>query len=67
MSLGVLLYVGTGVASLFKGGNFLDYNVLAHDPLHGQHWGVFTVELGVGLTVACVMIILFYSFSLKVR
>lgn len=67
MSLGVLLYAGTGVVSLFLGGNFLDYNVLAHDPLHGQHWGIFAVELGVGLTVTCVMIILFYSFSMKVR
>lgn len=65
MALGLLLYIGTGVVSLFLGGNLLDYNVLAHDPLHGQHWGVFAVELGVGLTVACVMIILFYSFSLK--
>ncbi len=67
MALGVLLYAGTGVASLFLGGNFLDYSVLAHDPLHGQHWGIFTIELGVGLTVTCVMIIMFYSFSLRVR
>jgi len=67
MSLGVLLYAGTGILSLFLGGNFLDYSVLAENPLSGQHWGIFAVELGVGLTVACVMIILFYSFSLKVR
>lgn len=65
MSIGVLLYLGTGVASLFLGGNFLDYDVLAHDPLHGQHWGIFAVELGVGITVASVMLILFFSFSLK--
>jgi len=67
MSLGVLLYAGTGVLSMFLGGNFLDYNVLAENPLSGQHWGIFAVELGVGLTVTCVMIIMFYSFSLKVR
>ena len=67
MALGVLLYAGTGVLSMFLGSNFLDYNILAHDPLHGQHWGIFAVELGVGLTVACVMIIMFYSFSLRVR
>ena len=65
MSIGVLLYLLTGVAGMLLGGNFLDYNVLAHDPLHGQHWGIFTVELGVGITVASVMLILFYSFSLK--
>ncbi len=67
MSLGVLLYAGTGVVSMFLGANFLDYNVLASNPLSGQHWGIFAVELGVGLTVTCVMIIMFYSFSLKVR
>ena len=65
MSIGVLLYLFTGIAGILLGGNFLDYNVLAHDPLHGQHWGIFTVELGVGIAVATVMLILFYSFSLK--
>ena len=67
MALGVLLYAGTGVTSMFLGANFLDYSVLASNPLTGQHWGIFAVELGVGLTVTCVMIIMFYSFSLKVR
>ena len=65
MSIGVLLYLGTGIASLFLGANFLDYNALAHDPLHGQHWGIFAVELGVGITVASVMLVLFFSFALK--
>ncbi len=34
---GVLIYAGVGIASLFLGGEFLNYNVLAHDPHHGQH------------------------------
>ena len=63
MSLGVLLYAGTGVAGLILGGHFLDYNVLADDPKHGQHWGILIIELGVGITVASVMISLFYHFS----
>jgi len=63
MSFGVLLYAGTGVLSLFLGGNYLDYSVLAQDPIHGQHWGIFVVELGVGITVAAVMVSLFYCFS----
>ena len=63
MAAGVLLYAGTGVLSMFMGGHYLDYGVLAHDPLHGQHWGIFAVELGVGITVAAVMISLFYSFA----
>jgi multicomponent Na+:H+ antiporter subunit B len=63
MSLGVLIYAGTGVVTMLLGANLLDYDVLAHDPLHGQHWGIFAVELGVGVTVTGVMISLFYGFS----
>lgn len=60
VSFGLLLYVGVGVATLFLGGNFLDYNTLSHDPQHGQHLGIFLIELGVGITVAAVMIMIFY-------
>jgi len=62
-ALGVLLYGGVGVACMFLGGNFLDYNVLRHDPVHGQHLGILLVELGVGITVASVMIVLFFKFT----
>lgn len=65
MSFGVLLYAGTGVASLLMGANFLDYNVLGSDNVAGQHWGILLVELGVGMTVTAVMISLFYCFSSK--
>jgi len=61
-SLGVLIYGGTGVVSMLKGGNFLDYNVLAEDPIHGQHYGILVIEFGVGLTVACVMMLIFFAF-----
>ena len=61
-ALGVLIYGGTGVVSMLKGGNFLDYNVLAADPLHGQHYGILIIEFGVGLTVACVMMLIFFAF-----
>ena len=64
VALGVLIYAGTGVLTMFLGGNFLDYNVLdAHHPAHGQHWGIFAVELGVGVTVASVMMMLFFAFA----
>lgn len=65
MSFGLLLYAGTGVASLLLGGNYLNYSVLAEDAVAGQHWGILLVELGVGITVAAVMIALFYCFSSK--
>ncbi len=60
---GLLIYAVTGVVSLINGGNYLDYNVLAHDPVHGQHLGILVIEFGVGLTVASVMISIFYYFA----
>lgn len=65
MALGVLIYMGTGIVGMLMGANFLDYDVLAHDPKHGQHYGILLVELGVGVTVTAVMISLFYSFASK--
>mgnify|MGYP003642126640 CR=1 FL=1 len=62
-ALGLLLYAGVGILGIFLGGNYLDYNVLAHDPVHGQHWGILIIELGVGITVATVIISIFYSFA----
>ena len=62
-ALGVLLYTGVGVVSLLLGANFLDYDVLAAHPVAGQHLGILLVELGVGLTVTAVMIVLFYAFT----
>ena len=61
--LGVLIYVGVGIAGFFTGGNFLDYSHLAHDQVHGQEWGIFLVEAGVGITVAATMLALFYAFT----
>ena len=60
---GVMLYIGVGIATLILGGEFLNYSVLAEDKLSGQHWGIFLVELGVGITVTATMLSLFLSFS----
>ena len=65
MALGVLIYAGVGVAGLLLGGNYLDYFVLAHDPIHGQHRGIFWVEVGVAITVAGVMLKIFYMFAAR--
>jgi multicomponent Na+:H+ antiporter subunit B len=64
---GVLLYAGTGIATMLAGGNFLQYGALAHDPVHGQHLGILLIELGVGTTVASVMLIIFFHFSGRKR
>jgi multicomponent Na+:H+ antiporter subunit B len=60
---GVLLFAGVGVAGLLLGGNYLDYFVLAGDPVHGQHRGIFWVEVGVCITVSGVMLKIFYMFG----
>lgn len=67
LAAGVLIYIGVGVAGLLFGGNFLDYSVLAHDPVHGQHLGILLVELGVGITVTGVMLMIFYMFAGRSR
>lgn len=60
---GVLLYAGVGMAGIILGGNFLDYSVLAADSVHGQHRGILLVEFGVLITVAGVMLKIFYVFA----
>lgn len=62
-SLGVLIYIGTGVMALLLGGEFLNYSVLADAQVTGQHLGILMVELGVGITVASVMIMIFFLFA----
>jgi len=62
-AIGILIYAGIGILGIILGGNFLDYNVLAHDPIHGQHWGILLIELGVGITVGSVIISIFYAFA----
>jgi multicomponent Na+:H+ antiporter subunit B len=63
MALGVLIYGGVGVAGMLLGGNFLDYFVLDTNSVHGQHRGIFWVEMGVAVTVAGVMLKIFYMFA----
>ncbi len=65
MTLGVMIYGGTGVATWMLGGEFLNYTVFAPESTHaaGQHWGILAIELGVLLTVASAMLAIFYAFA----
>lgn len=62
---GVLVYASVGIASMLGGGNAFDYNVLMNNPLAGQHLGILIIELGVGCTVASVMVMIFFSFCVS--
>ncbi|MDX1489318.1 MAG: Na(+)/H(+) antiporter subunit B [Acidiferrobacterales bacterium] len=63
VAAGLLIYGGVGVLSLFLGGRYLDYSVLANEPAHGQHLGIALIEFGVGTTVAAVMITIFLAYA----
>jgi len=62
-ALGVLLYCGVGLGTLLAGGNFLDYDVLGEGGLRGQLLGILLIELGIGITVSTVMMMIFFAFA----
>jgi multicomponent Na+:H+ antiporter subunit B len=63
-ALGVLIFAGTGVVSVMLGSNYLNYNALNPDnPQLGQVGGIIAIELGVGITVAAVMVAIYYAFA----
>lgn len=65
--LGVVIYAGTGVIGMLLGREFLNYDPLLSDPVEGQYWGVFAVEVGVLVTVAGSMVAIFYAFAMRGR
>jgi multicomponent Na+:H+ antiporter subunit B len=62
-SFGVFIYAWTGWMCLLLGGNYLDYGrlskILPVDSVHARYYGVFAVEVGVGITVMAIMVSLF--------
>lgn len=67
MAGGAILYGGVGVAGILLGGNFLDYSVLAEDPVKGQQLGILMIEAGVGITVTGVLLSIFHAFAARGR
>lgn len=63
---GALLYGSVGIVAMLAGGDFLDYSALAENPVTGQHVGIIVIELGVGVTVAATMILIFFAFSQRI-
>lgn len=61
--LGVAIYFFTGIISLFFNQNYLDYYALAVSAIFAQHLGIFLVEMGVGITVSAVMILIYIQLS----
>jgi multicomponent Na+:H+ antiporter subunit B len=61
--LGVLIFAGPGIFSLFLGANYLDYSPFGTHPEAGQHLGILIVEVGVFVTVSSSMLAIFYAFG----
>jgi multicomponent Na+:H+ antiporter subunit B len=62
-AFGVLIYGSVGLYALLHGRPFLDYTVLAEDPVAGRHLGILLVELGIGICVFAVVLSIFYALS----
>ncbi|MCU7930175.1 MAG: DUF4040 domain-containing protein [Candidatus Thiodiazotropha sp. (ex Codakia rugifera)] len=62
-SLGVLIYTGVGIVTILLGGNYLNYSVLGDSKVAGQHLGILLVELGVGIAVFAVLLVIFLTFA----
>ena len=61
--LGVLLYGLIGLLGPLLGGHYLDFAVLLPAPKAAQQAGIILVELGVGITVASVVMLFFLLFA----
>ncbi len=62
---GAMLYGLVGVAGIALGGNFLDYSVLASDPVIAQQIGIILIEAGVGITVCGALLSIFHCFAAR--
>ena len=64
---GVLIFTGVAALCAIVGGYFLDYSALAGiipmDPIEWRSFGIFLVEVGVGLGVMSIMVSLFWDIS----
>jgi len=66
-NLGPAIFIGVGVLCAIFGGLFLDYSALDKlIPLGQIEWrsfGIFLIEVGVGLAVMSIMVLLYWNLS----
>ena len=66
-ALGVGIYAGVGILSMLLEKNYLDYSALADflpfDPVSAHSHGILMVEIGVGIVVMAVMVLLYYILA----
>jgi multicomponent Na+:H+ antiporter subunit B len=61
MVAGMTMFVGTGIAAVFFGGDFLDYSAvpLGVEDAKARYFSILFVEFGVGATVFGAMVFIF--------
>ncbi len=64
-SIGVFVFFGTGLVSLFYGRNFLDYSALPlpYEGGHLRELGSLTIEVGVFIAVTATLVLIFYVLT----
>lgn len=66
-NLGAAIFIGVGALCAIFGGLFLDYSALdvliPLGPIEWRSFGIFLVEVGVGLTVMSIMVLLYWNLS----
>lgn len=66
-NLGAAIFVGVGALCAIFGGLFLDYSALDKlipmGPIEWRSFGIFLVEVGVGLAVMSIMVLLYWNLS----
>jgi multicomponent Na+:H+ antiporter subunit B len=65
-AVGVVIYFATGMTALAAGGCFLDYGRLPFpgiDPVLLRYYGILSIEIGVGLAVMSILIMIFDNMA----
>ena len=66
-ALGIFIYAGTGILCMFFKSSFMDYSALSAlfgtGPVTARSLGILIVEIGVGISVMAVMVVLYYNLS----
>jgi multicomponent Na+:H+ antiporter subunit B len=64
---GALIFIGIGILCAVLGGKFLDYSALDRiiplGPVEWRSFGIFLVEIGVGIAVMSIMASLFWDIG----
>ena len=67
--IGILIYAGFGLASMFLGQNFLDYTILHKimpaSPIEARYHSMLGVEIGVAFTVTTIMYSIYSNLASK--